>query len=189
MFFVNVVFAASLFSAIAALSTQHIDTRIVGGVPAKAGEIPYQAEILEQGHHVCGGSIIHKKWIITAAHCFYNYDKNGKRDKNPLKLDIFTVMVGSNALEKGDKHELDRRFIHENDVFEDIALLRTKSEMDFKNPNIHPIRLSDTPLQLGEVKFSGWGWLKVNSGNTTNTFPFKCFIIFYRLTVVNHQIN
>ncbi|XP_059745320.1 serine protease 55-like isoform X5 [Bos taurus] len=43
---------------------------IIGGVPANIRDFPWQIRILENGSHLCGGSILSEWWILTAAHCF-----------------------------------------------------------------------------------------------------------------------
>jgi len=43
--------------------------KIVGGSVAKVGDWPWSCSLLSNGRHICGGSLINDKWIITAAHC------------------------------------------------------------------------------------------------------------------------
>lgn len=47
--------------------------KIVGGSEASLGEFPHQVafttELNDGTHYICGGSIIHKRIILTAAHC------------------------------------------------------------------------------------------------------------------------
>merc|ERR1712154_591862 len=45
------------------------DGRIIGGEEAPPHEFPWQISLRNLGSHICGGSIINKNQVITAAHC------------------------------------------------------------------------------------------------------------------------
>ena len=50
-------------------------TRVVGGSDATAGQFPWQAGLVLRGgtRTFCGGSVINKRYVLTAAHCLENF--------------------------------------------------------------------------------------------------------------------
>ncbi|XP_063785241.1 ovochymase-1 isoform X3 [Pseudophryne corroboree] len=48
-----------------------MNLRIVGGVQAAAGEQPWTVSLQLNKRHICGGAIVEKKMVVTAAHCVY----------------------------------------------------------------------------------------------------------------------
>lgn len=63
------------------------DMDIVGGQPAEPGEWPWQASV-QAGPYLCGGALLTREWVITAAHCLF--DNNGIL----LSADRIHVLLG-----------------------------------------------------------------------------------------------
>jgi secreted trypsin-like serine protease len=74
----NILLAAGLVCALNAPALGETDTEmIVGGAPAEPGKYPWQVRLYESMDDeigFCGGSIIDKQWILTAAHCLVDTD-------------------------------------------------------------------------------------------------------------------
>ena len=49
---------------------------IINGEKAKPGAWPWHVQIFHYGDHICGGSIISDRWILTAAHCLQLVRRN-----------------------------------------------------------------------------------------------------------------
>jgi len=59
-------------------------TRIIGGTRAPKGRFPYAASLeTSDGSHVCGGSLVARDFVLTAAHCFdeFTYVTVGQYDR------------------------------------------------------------------------------------------------------------
>jgi len=52
-------------------------SRIVGGGRTNVREFPWIVSLQVQGTHVCGGTVILSRWILTAAHCTNVYEQPG----------------------------------------------------------------------------------------------------------------
>lgn len=56
--------------------------KVVGGSFTIQYQWPWQADILRNGLHHCGGTLIYDQWVLTAAHCL-------TEDKS-----VYTVRLG-----------------------------------------------------------------------------------------------
>lgn len=147
--------------------------RIVGGLEAKPGEIPWQVVFMQKLNKMvfCGGSLLSDVWIITAAHCVEG------------KIGTFFIRAGEHDITKKEGRESDHNIAeyhihpHYNSqrilYNHDIALLKLKT----------PVRFSDyaLPICLGSKDFtenllmrarnslvSGWGRIRYG-GIESNT--------------------
>ncbi|XP_032282720.1 ovochymase-2 [Phoca vitulina] len=50
----------------------NIFSRIVGGSQVEKGSYPWQVSLKRRQKHICGGTIVSARWVITAAHCVAN---------------------------------------------------------------------------------------------------------------------
>lgn len=47
-----------------------IFSRIIGGEEAVPYSWPWQVSVQISDEHICGGAVLAKEWVVTAAHCF-----------------------------------------------------------------------------------------------------------------------
>lgn len=142
-------------------STSTFDERNFGGAAASIGQFPYQVSLRKNNGttHFCGGSIITKRFILTAAHC-----TQGPSSK-PQNVQI---VVGTHLRSSGGTcYALNQIVNHPEYKAEtkenDIAVLRTKFYIKFtKLVKPIPLPRTDVPEQ-GDFPAisSGWGHIKV----------------------------
>ena len=133
--------------------------RIIGGRPASA-PIPWQVHLLEMGDGICGGTIIDRRTILTAAHCFY--DDNGVLNTTAA---IYALSVGIVERDHTDNSPITLESITTHEGFDliesnhDIAILKLAKPLSF-NEHIGPLCLpnkSYDPKEGTECFVSGWG--------------------------------
>jgi secreted trypsin-like serine protease len=79
---IHSVFLAVLILITAQLSTGYkilkrngYESRIVGGTPVTTGEYPFIGGVVSDKYgQFCGGSLVDSRFLLTAAHCFDDYD-------------------------------------------------------------------------------------------------------------------
>nr|XP_039261875.1 hyaluronan-binding protein 2-like [Styela clava] len=127
---------------------------IIGGVTSKPKDWPWMAALYLQnkGKFVCGGSIVGKSWVLTAAHCV---DK-----QNPSNV---LVLVGSRhhtQLDAGHRWiGASRIFLHPtyDGTIGDVALIKLHFQLEYTD-NIRPICLPNGEKVETDTKCFAPGW-------------------------------
>lgn len=126
---------------------------IVGGENARIDQFPHHAALIYQGEFTCSGSIIAKKFIVTAAHCVESGIEG-------LYVNVGTTNRGVTAnqrlnVEKIKVHENYRD--HPKYVENDIALIMLKTNLKY-NTFVKPIELETQEVPIGSnVTIVGYG--------------------------------
>uniref|UniRef100_A0A3B1KDV5 Transmembrane serine protease 3 n=1 Tax=Astyanax mexicanus TaxID=7994 RepID=A0A3B1KDV5_ASTMX len=142
-------------------SRPQFSTRIVGGNLSLEGQFPWQVSLQFQNEHLCGGSIVATRWILTAAHCVYGF----------AFPQVWTVLVGLTEQPvsvSGAKYLSVEKIIYHaryrpKGLDYDIALLKLVEPLAF-NGLVEPICLPNFGEEFEDGKMcwiSGWGRLRM----------------------------
>uniref|UniRef100_G1PSR3 Plasma kallikrein n=1 Tax=Myotis lucifugus TaxID=59463 RepID=G1PSR3_MYOLU len=137
--------------------------RIVGGTNSSWGEWPWQVSLhvkLAAQSHVCGGSIIGDRWVLTAAHCFDGLNF----------VDIWRIYGGILDLTEITKEtpfsQIKEIIVHHNysisENTNDIALIKLAAPLnytEFQKPICLPAK-HDTNTIYTNCWITGWGYTK-----------------------------
>ncbi|XP_065576658.1 serine proteinase stubble-like isoform X2 [Artemia franciscana] len=142
--------------------------RIVGGHESKTG-VPWQVAIIKSSflsrRISCGGALINRRWIITAAHCVHNTPSSS------LRVRLGEYNIKSSGPYPSEDFDIDRKEVHPNykpeDFQNDIALVRLTRDVQYRE-NILPVCLPEREsTYIGQVAtVSGWGRTSYGSGSS-----------------------
>lgn len=162
---------------------------IVGGQTAKVGNWPWHTAIFHREggtfEYKCGGTILDKNTILTAAHCV-------RLANGIIASERLSVQVGRNRLRVADdraqEHEADRILVHKDfrtdSVQHDIALIKLATDLRFTD-YVQPVCVwnkGDDRLLIRDQEGTVVGF------GATSTSGFSETLNEARLPVVENQV-
>ncbi|XP_067898067.1 vitamin K-dependent protein C-like [Heterodontus francisci] len=158
-----------------------LDPRIIGGKVMKKGGSPWQILLMNaSGKFICGGVLIHRFWVLTAAHCVVEGGRFrarlGEHNRTVNEQTEDTILVSSVHVHPN---------FSVNNMDSDIALLQLTEAAIFSN-YIIPVCLPTK--EMAEMKLliptkvvvvSGWGAMDENDDRIR---PSTLLFIYIRLT-------
>ncbi|KAM4771255.1 plasminogen-like [Rhinophrynus dorsalis] len=126
--------------------------KIVGGCEANPFSWPWQISLRTRtGYHFCGGSLIARQWVMTAAHCL-------KRSSEPSKYKVYLGIHHLYSVEASKQIRLVEK-LFKGPTGADIALLKLKSPA-LMTDEVLPICLPTYGYMVTnteECYVTGWG--------------------------------
>ena len=146
---------------------------IIGGTTVTAGEFPFAVNIWYNSPkdnyvaHLCGASLIDKKWVLTAAHCVLEDDtESSMKIVSASKLDLY---LGSLAHSGAGGRKLKIKSISVHPKFSwpqhDVALIELAEAVT----DVAPVALNNKDLGASTDSATVIGWGLMDAQGTTES--------------------
>ncbi|XP_001647783.2 chymotrypsin-2 [Aedes aegypti] len=141
-----------------------------------AGNTPYQVSLQQDGIHFCGGVIIDRRWVLTAAHCLMD-----------IRPNEMTVVAGTTQLSRGGSRLRVERFVvhpryDRSLAANDIGLVQIKGIFLWLSNRVARLELGKDYVTAGtEATITGWG------GTLRSGGPLSDKLQYARLRVIDQR--
>ncbi|XP_050071654.1 chymotrypsin-1-like [Anopheles maculipalpis] len=141
--------------------------RIAGGEDAADGQFPFQVALINEGLVYCGGTVINRRWVLTAAACI-----TGKA------LSDVQLFVGSADRLSGGRNVTAERFVlhpgfDSQTYANDIALVRLVESLSFTGDQLQPAPLGTDFFETARnATVSGWGRFSISNNQLPTRLQF-----------------
>ncbi|KAK0151377.1 Suppressor of tumorigenicity 14 protein [Merluccius polli] len=168
-------------------------SRIVGGQDAELGEFPWQVSLHVKAYgHVCGASVISRRWLVTAAHCVQDDGKIKFSQPRTWEahLGLHTQrMPGKAVVKLGLKQVIPHPYYNAYTYDNDIALMELAGDVAFSD-YIQPICLPAAQHVFPSgttVSITGWG--ATREGGSAASVLQKAQVRIINATVCNRLMS
>lgn len=172
----SLIFLSSCHRVIVRDTDASQNPAIIGGQNASTKEFPFLINIWQNSpkdgfvDHLCGGSLVAKKWVLTAAHCVL--EDVTEKEVGTVKVSELQLFIGSDLRTGLGGRELKAKSIKVHPEFSwpknDIALIELAEEVT----DMAPVSLNSRK-DLGSLStplvaiVAGWGLID-DSGKTVS---------------------
>jgi secreted trypsin-like serine protease len=152
-----------LITVLACLVAIAQSEKIVNGVDTTVEMFPHQISLRSYGSHICGGSLIHSRWVLTAAHCL-----SGTPTKYSIQYGTTRRSQNSNQV-ANVLNFIRHASYNSNNYQNDIALIELDRDLDLSGSSHKAILLNknfDKNYLINTVKVcdvTGWGTTRAGS--------------------------
>lgn len=148
---------------------------IFNGLNAEKNTYPYQVSLRYPSNdtvpiykHFCGGSIIHRRFVLTAGHCM-QYLINTQKENKKIQILVGTIFLDNGGVTYGVQEVIVHDKWNNITIANDLALIRTNRTIIF-NESVRKIELAtERPPDGSKAIITGWGITRV-------CFDIKLFI-------------
>lgn len=158
-------------------------SRVVGGAEAIPNEFPWLVSLTRRGNHHCGGTLINRRSVMTAAHCLCT---GTGEIITPAQIQ---VVIGRHRLD-GDNPtakiiNLQNIIIHPqykcHKSSNDIAILELEGLGVEWSDTVSPACLPYDPNEIGYTTYgdriatvAGWGWTNEDTHEGKYSYCYRC---------------
>uniref|UniRef100_A0A452SLT8 tryptase n=1 Tax=Ursus americanus TaxID=9643 RepID=A0A452SLT8_URSAM len=152
-------FTSSPFSLVSQPGCGQRSMRIAGGLPAAERKWPWQVSLQARDRHMCGGSLIASRWVLTAAHCIIGSSSHSHEEYTVRLGDTHSHSHSKTTLVVPVEDIVCHRFYDAKTLRHDIALVLLSFSVNYSS-YIQPVCLPERAFHVEsgtECWVAGWG--------------------------------